>query len=234
MATVRCPKCGSINPNGRRPLARCRRCREPLGKCRYCRHYDPRLLDCTSLTRLTEDKILDADAALNCSEFSSLLVTGESTGGLDWRRLWKTAALAIAVAAVFAGLRWFPAPRTAPPVLLKTSLRVPATSFQDEGFNVTVLVRNQADHPARSVQVVISGRSMNHLICQWVDPAEAFMEASSKSVRVLLGDLEPGEIQSVQLHFPATEPGELALTAYITAANLEMPARVRISSEVVP
>ena len=234
MATVRCPKCGTINPNGRRRLARCRRCGEALGKCRYCRHYDPQLLDCTSVTRGTNEKILDADAVLNCSEFSSLLVTGESIGWLTWRRLWKTAALAIAVAAIFVGVRWFQAPRTAPPVLLKTSLRVPATSFQDEGFEVTVLVRNQADHPARSVQVLVSGRSMNHLICQWVDPSEAFMEASSKSVRTLLGDLEPGEIRSVQLHFSATKPGELDLTAHITAANLETPARLRISSEVIP
>ncbi|MBE9566934.1 MAG: hypothetical protein IMF16_09310 [Proteobacteria bacterium] len=186
------------------------------------------------MTRGTNEKILDADAVLNCSEFSSLLVTGESIGWLTWRRVWKTAALAVAVAAIFAGVRWFQAPRTAPPVLLKTSLRVPATSFQDEGFEVTVFVRNQADHPARSVEVLISGRSMNHLICQWVDPSEAFMEASSKSVRTLLGDLEPGEIRSVQLHFSATKPGELDLTAHITAANLETPARLRISSEVIP
>lgn len=234
MATVRCPKCGSINPNGRRRLARCRRCREPLGKCRYCEHYDPRLLDCTSVTRRSDDKILDADAALNCAEFSSLLVTAGPAGWVNWRRLWKTAALAIVVVGVCLGLRWYQTPRAAPPVLLKTSLRVPASSFQDEGFNVTVLVRNQADQPARRVEVLISGRSMTHLTCQWVDPSEAFMEASPKSVRTLLGDLEPGEIRSVQLHFSAREPGELDLTAHVTAANVEAPTRVRISSEVVP
>ena len=73
MATVRCPICGTINPNGRRRLARCRRCRELLGKCRYCDHYDARLLDCTHLSHRIDEKIVDPDAVLTCLDFESSL-----------------------------------------------------------------------------------------------------------------------------------------------------------------
>ena len=76
MAIVRCPRCGTINPNGRRRLARCRRCHEELAGCRYCTYYDPRLMDCTHPARPDWLRIVDARESLNCADFTSMLTGG--------------------------------------------------------------------------------------------------------------------------------------------------------------
>ena len=236
MATVQCPICGTTNPNGRRRAARCRRCRETLGKCRYCHHYDARLLDCVHPAHPMEDRIVDADAELNCLEFDSILVTA----GPAPRRLLallRTALIAVAatLAVMFGVIRLHGGlTRPLPPVLLRASVSTPPVSFQDSGLDVKVLVRNEADHPARDVEVRISGQSMLHLTCQYVRPSEAFLNATRRSVSALLGDLEPGEIGSVVFHFVAAQPGELDMTAHVTAANMEGPQKLSIEGEVVP
>jgi hypothetical protein len=107
-------------------------------------------------------------------------------------------------------------------------------SFQDSGFDVTVLVRNEAEHPAREVEVHISGRSMSYLSCQYTEPPEAFLEGTPRMVRALLGDLEPGQIGSVLFHFLASRTGELDLAAYVTAANVQGTEKVPVEGEVVP
>jgi hypothetical protein len=236
VAAVRCPKCGTINPDGRRRLARCNRCHEPLGKCRYCQHYDPRLLDCTSSARRTDDRIVDADAALNCPEFITLLDRGGYAGAIPWRALLRTGLIALAGSAflMLALLRSLIPASPPPPVVLEADVGVPSTAFQEDGFEVTVFVLNHADHAAEQVQVLLSGSSMPYLVCRGMDPPEAFVDASPRSACALLGDLQPGDIRSVCFHFLAERPGEVRLVANVTATNLEAPTRVPVACQVLP
>ncbi len=235
MPTVRCPSCGAANPNGRRRLARCRICREALGKCRYCKHYDARLLDCTHLSHRLDERILDADATLNCPEFDSTLVISRLPHRFPLALLRTAALCAAALLLMLAAIYLYTRPpRPLPPVFLKTSVAVPGITFRESGFDVTVLVRNQAEHTARDVQVTIHGPSLPHLTCQYIDPPEAYLEGAPKSVCALVGDLEPGEIGSVLFHFLASRPGEFDLTAHVTATNFEAVQTVPIEGEVVP
>ena len=235
MATVRCPICGTINPNGRRRLARCRRCRELLGKCRYCDHYDARLLDCTHVSHRLDEKIVDPDAVLTCLDFESSLVAERKRRPAP--RLVRTAPLA-ALAAILAIFGFIHIYRGAtlppPPALLRASVSVPSVSFLESGFDVKVLVRNEAERPAQEVEVYITGRSLRRLTCQYIQPPEAFLESSANSVRTLVGDLQPGEIRWVLFHFMAARAGELDLTAHVTAANVPTPQKLQISGEVLP
>ena len=236
MPMVRCPKCGTINPNGRRRLARCRRCQEPLSKCRYCQFYDARLMDCTHPARPEELRIVDPDEVLNCPDFTSTLVVGTA------KRRWLVPVLRTGVIAALVGIgaflgvvRLYRAFTQPPPsVLLRASASAPAVSFLDAGFAVKILVLNEAEHPARDVQVFIRGPTVAHLVCQSVDPPEAFVEASPQMVCGWLGDLAPGEIGSVEFQFVADEPGELQLVGQVTAANVPGPQRVPIEGEIVP
>jgi len=233
---VRCPKCGTINPNGRRRLGRCRTCQEVLGKCRYCQYYDARLIDCTHPARPEELRIVDADEALNCPDFTSTLVVGGA------KRRWLVPVLRTGVIAALAGIAAFLGvvhlyrafTRPPPPVLLRASASAPAVSFLEAGFDVKVLVLNEAEHAARDVQIFIRGPTVAHLVCQSVDPPEAFVEASPQMVCGWLGDLPSGHIGSVSFRFMADEPGELKLVAQVTAANVPGPQRVPIEGEVVP
>jgi hypothetical protein len=235
VATVRCPKCGAINPDGRRRLGRCGRCHEALGKCRYCRHYDPRMMDCTHLSRRTDERIVDADAVLDCPDFSSLLVTA-GLPSFFHRPLVRTTllGLVLAVPVLLGLLRLLTPPPPPPPAAIKVSARATPASFLEDGFDVTVFVHNQADHPATEVRVFVSGRSMSHLICQYVDPPETFEDASPRATSAFLGDLQPGQIKSVQFHFRSTRASELALVTHVTAANLDVLTRVPLSCEVLP
>lgn len=174
MPTVRCPRCGTINPNGRRPLARCR-----------------------------------------------LVRTGFLAAAL--------AGLGIAVA-----LRFLSGPSPPPEAALRVSASVPASSFQEEGFPLVVLVKNESDHRARDIRVRVSGRSLAHLTCQYCDPPEAFLEASPQQLLAALGDLPPGEIGAITFQFTAGGTGEFTLVILVTAANLPAPARASVSGEVLP
>jgi len=107
-------------------------------------------------------------------------------------------------------------------------------SFVDAGFDVSVLVRNEADHPARDVHITILGRSMRHLTCQYVDPPECYAEGPPRSACAQLGDIESGGIRSVLFHFMAARAGELDLTAHVSAANLEGVEKLPIEGEIVP
>jgi len=49
----------------------CHKCKENLIKCRYCHHFDPRLIECTCVERITSDirvgsSIADPDTPINC------------------------------------------------------------------------------------------------------------------------------------------------------------------------
>jgi len=243
VATVRCPKCGTINPNGRRRLARCRRCHEALGKCRYCEHYDFQMQDCTHPAREPGVRVLDADEVLNCAEFSSTLTTTGAAlrrvvlvpwAGRPARRL-GFLAMVVALAGALAVVHtYWAGSRAVPPALLRVAVSAPPVSFQDEGFDVNVLVLNEADYPAREVKVFISGRSLRHLTCQSVEPPEAFLEASPQVVCALVGNLGPGEIGSTVFHFLSAKSGELDLSAHVTAANVEGPQTLPMEGEVIP
>jgi len=232
--TVRCPRCGTINPDGRRPLARCRRCHEALGKCRYCHHYDARIADCTHPSRPADEHISDADEVLNCPLFASRLTGAPAPRALG--RLVRTGFLAAALATlgIIVALRLLSGPSPPPAAALRVSASVPASSFQEEGFPLVVLVKNESDHRARDVRVRVSGRSLAHLTCQYCDPPEAFLEASPQQLLAALGDLPPGEIGAVTFQFTAGGAGEFTLAILVTAANLPAPARASVSGEVLP
>jgi hypothetical protein len=233
VTTVRCPKCGTINPDGGRRLARCRSCHEALGKCRYCRYYDPRQLDCTHLARRTDERILDADEVLNCPDFETTLA-GRPPSRLV--PILRTTLLSAALGLGFMlGLIRLVGPRKAPPpAFLRTSVTAPATVFQEEGLEIKMFVRNEAEQPASDIRVYISGRSMRQLICQSVEPAEAFEEATPQYACAWLGELGPGEIGTVSFRFSANVTGKLDLAARVTAANVSTPDTTPIECEIVP
>ena len=235
MATVRCPKCGTINPNGRRRLARCSRCHEALGKCRYCRYYNPQMMDCTHPSRPEELKIVDLDQVLNCVDFSSLFTTAAARSRV--LSVLRTALIALVggLIAMFGVIRIYQiATEVPPPVLLRATVSAPDECIRDAGLDIKVLVLNNADHPAEDVQVLISGLSMPHLTCQSVDPPEAFAEATRKSVSAWIGRLEPGDIGSVAFHFLPSKEGKVDLVAQVIAANMEGPQKIAIKGNVLP
>jgi len=233
VTTVRCPKCGTINPDGRRRLARCYSCREALGKCRYCLYYDPRQLDCVHPSRRTDERVLDADEVLNCPEFATCLTPGIAQAVAPFLR---TAAIGIAVGlALMFGLTRLAAP-PAPPeeASLRTSVSAPVTVFREEELEIKVFVLNQSDQPAREVRVQLSGRDLRKLTCQDVDPPDCFEEAIPQRVSALMGDLGPGEITAVTFRFTSESIGRLNLAAYVTAANLAKLHTTEIKCEIVP
>jgi hypothetical protein len=234
MATVRCPKCGAINADGRRRLARCGRCREWLGKCRYCKHYDRRLGDCTSLSRRTDDRVLDADEVLNCPDFSSGLVVGAGAAARRFRpRLLWLVGVALLVGAMAVSLLRGPPGEPAASVL-RVAVDSPSSIVEDEVLEITVLVSNLSKQPAREVKVIISGKSVASLVCQYVTPEEAFLEATPKVVTAALGDMDPGAIQSVTFRFLPRRSGNFELTVVVSAANLDIPNRTPVECQVLP
>jgi len=235
---VRCPKCGAIVPDGHRRTARCGRCHEALGKCRYCEHYDFRIADCVSTARRSDDRVLDADEALNCLEFSSVLVgRGAAIAGRGTtpRRLWVLAAAVVLGAAAAAGvMRSLEPPAETQGASLRVAVDVPETVIQDEGLTISVIVANEGKAEARGVRVILAGRSVAGLICQYVTPEECFLDASPKSVAAALGDLPSGEMRQVSFQFLTTRAGDLKLAAHVTGANLETPKKLPIECQVLP
>ena len=172
---------------------------------------------------------------LTCLDFQSSLVAERKRRPAP--RLVRTAPLAAlaAILAIFAFIHIYRgATLPPPPALLRASVSVPSVSFLESGFDVKVLVRNEAERPAQEVEVYITGRSLRRLTCQYIQPPEAFLESSANSVRTLVGDLQPGEIRWVLFHFMAARAGELDLTAHVTAAYVPTPKMLQISGEVVP
>ena len=244
MATIKCPICGTINPNGRRRLARCRRCREDLAGCRYCAYYDPKMMDCAHPSRPDWLRIVDARESLNCEDFTSILVRGAGAIAAVARetpfrpvRLLRTGAIAavIGLAVALGGLHLYRATtRTGPSVPLRVTVSAPAEASADTGFVVTVLVQNQGEHPAEEVQVIIGGKSMRNFICQSVEPPEAFAQATARTASARLGRIEPGDIQSVTFRFSPKRPGDVKLLAQVTAGNAEAPESIPIEGEILP
>ncbi len=194
------------------------------------------MLDCTHPGHRLDEPIVDADAVLNCPEFDSTLV-GRQAGRLAPWTLFRTAFLATAAVLLllFGIIRFYGGPGEAPPpVMLSASASAEPISFLDRGFDVSILVRNDAQHPAREVHVAIFGRSMRDLTCQYVDPPECYAEGPPRSACAQLGDIESGGIRSVLFHFMAARAGELDLTAHVTAANLDGIEKLPIEGEIVP
>ncbi len=234
MAAVRCPKCGTVNPNGQKRLLRCAQCRTELSACRYCRFYDARMMDCIHPSRPDYLRIVDAREALNCPDFSSLLIG-------SGRRLALRLTRTVVIAAVLTALAFWgfvflyqKATEERPPVLLRAVVNAPEECEREAGFKVKVLVQNMADQPAIDVQVVISGLSMPRLTCLNTDPPEAFAEATEKSTTAWLGRIEPGDITSVEFIFAPSREGKVDLVAQVIAANMEGPQKIPIKSEVLP
>ncbi len=234
MATVRCPKCGTVNPNGQKRLLRCAQCRTELSACRYCRFYDARMMDCIHPSRPDYLRIVDAREALNCQDFASTLA---GRGRRFALRITRTAVIAAVVTAIalfgFVSL-YRKATEEAPPVLLRAAVSAPEECEREAGFNVKVLVQNTADQPAEEVQVVISGLSMPRLTCQYMEPPEAFAEATEKATTAWIGRIEPGDIASVEFSFAPSREGKVDLVAQVIAANMEGPQKIPIKSEVLP
>ncbi len=225
MTAVRCPKCGTISPDGNRRLARCASCHEPLGKCRYCSYFHPRLLECTHLARATNERILDADEALNCPQFSTRLTLGPRRSILP---LVRTVAIALVVGlGLLLGLSRLTAPKPKPPpeVSLRTSVTAPDSVFGEDPIEIKVFALNESEKPAEDVRISIGGRGVRRLTLQSVEPPECFEDATPQRVTAYLGELPSGEIGSVIFRFTASETGELDLGAFVTATNLPAPER---------
>jgi len=193
------------------------------------------MMDCTHPARPDWLRIVDATESLNCADFTSILV-GAPARARGWRIL-RTAV----IAAVLAGIGFLGAVRAyevvtrpPPPVLLRASVSVPAEATRTTGFDVKILILNEADYPAEEVQVFISGPSLRNIVCEWIDPPEAFVEATPTSACGWVGYLEPGAIGSVLFHFSAEEACQVKLVAQVVAANLEGPHRVPIEGEILP
>jgi len=233
MAAVRCPICGTINPDGGRRLARCASCHEALGKCRYCVHYDSRLLDCTHLARATNERVLDADEMLNCPQFGTRLPASAPA-----RRILPLIRTLVIGAAVGLGLMFGlsrlvarKAPHSTP---LRTSVSAPASLFGEEPLEIKVFVQNQADQPAEDVRVALAGRGMRSLTCQSVDPAECFEEATPQRVTAYLGEIAPGDVGIVVFRLSTGSTGRFPINAVVTATTMEVPDQTQIEIEVVP
>jgi len=194
------------------------------------------MLDCTHPGHRLDEPIVDADAVLNCLDFASTLAGPRPAGRRASWAVLRTAVLTTAAVSLllFGLVRFYGGPASAPPVMLKASASIPSISFLDDGFDVSVLVQNEDDHPAKDVHITVLGRSMRHLTCQYMDPPECYAEGLPRTACAQLGDLEPNEIRSVLFHFMAAQAGELDLTAHVTAANLEGIEKIPIEGEVVP
>ncbi len=193
-------------------------------------------MDCTDAARPDWLRIVDATESLNCPDFTSLLTVSRAARAGGWRVLRTASIAAVLVALGMVGaVRLYEAATSPPaPVLLRATASVSADAAREEGMDVKVLVRNEADRPAREVQVFVGGPGMPKLICEWTDPPEALVEATRTSVCGWVGNLEPGEIGWVQFHFTAEEPCDVKLVAQVTAANLEGPQKLTISGEILP
>jgi len=231
--TVRCPKCGTVNPNGRRRLSRCRSCHESLGKCRYCQHFDLRLLECSHPFRRTDERVLDADEVLNCPEFTTLLAGRLPPTGPHVART-IIVAVVLAAAVLLLAARLLRPRELPPPAALRVSVSNPESSFREDRLEFKVLVLNQSNRPARDVRVYLTGSSMKDLLCEYVDPPESFEEATPQRACAWLGPLEPGQIGTILFRFRPNCTGTLHLAAFVTASNLEVPAQTPIKCEVMP
>ncbi len=236
MATVRCPKCGTLNPNGRRRLARCYKCHEALGKCRYCKHFDLRILDCVNVNRRLDDHVTDPDEVRDCPDFVSRLTEGGVVRARPTRAVIKGLVavwvLGLAGFGAFFLVRAFT--QETPATSLRVSADAPSSVLEDEVLSVTVLVANQGGATARDVRVTLTGRGMTNLICQAVTPEECYWESTPTTVIAALGDMETGTIQSVSYRFLPAKPCLVSLTARVTAANIRMPVLSRVECRVLP
>jgi hypothetical protein len=190
------------------------------------------MMDCIHPARPEELRITDPSESLNCPDFASIV---HASSGV---RLLRTAALAIIItlAVLFAVIRIYQSATTpaAEALLHATISATSQLNFGEGTFDVRVFVRNDAEHPAREVQVFISGPGMIDLTCEWTDPPEAYAEGPGNSVCGWLGDLAPGEIGSVVFYFRPREPCQIKLTVQVTGANVEGPRRIVVAGEVLP
>jgi hypothetical protein len=234
VATVVCPRCRTPHPDGARRSARCPSCHEPLGKCRYCASFDLRLLDCVSLYRPTDQHISDPDEVRDCPYFRSRLVGSSRPSRFALLRT-GTVTTVLAAALFFGALTWvrhLASPAAAGP--LKATVGVPETSIRDEGFDLRVVVFNPTDQPVTDVRVLISGRSLPSVTCQYVDPPECFAESTPRTVTAVVGDLPPAEHRAVRFHFSSQRFGRVSLAAHITAANTSRTISLPIENDVMP
>ena len=190
------------------------------------------MLDCTHTARRTDEKIIDADAVLDCPEFSSLLARRRMPYR-GARAVLRTTLIAVVLIASAFALKHLLEPAEAPPVLLRVSARAPKSCFQEDGFPVQVFVANQTEEVAQNVRVFLSGSGLRILTCQSVTPSEAFLEETDTTVCAGLGNLSPGEIHTVEFQFVANQCGEVALTALVVADNLPVPAKLEINGEIL-
>jgi len=235
MAAVRCPKCGTLNPDAHRRGVRCSACRESFGKCRYCQFYDSRIVDCTNINRPEHERIIDADEVMNCPEFASVLAPHQPRRA--WYAVGRTFAIAtvLTLAAALAAIHFVRGPKRVPLLLpVHVSISAPETVMQDEGLDVAATVFNPTDRPAQGVEILITGKGMAGLTCQYVRPPEAFLEAGPRSVSATFGEVPAGEQTSILFHFLTKRTGEVSLVASITVANHSGSTVETVQSEIVP
>ncbi len=234
MEGVRCLDCKALIPEDPHGTKRCPACNAPIKTCRHCESYDQQQLDCTNLYRSSSLRISDPDEMSNCRYFSRILSVQPRRLRFSLLRT-TTISLALALAGIY-GATWLAQRLSQPvtPLPLRVVIGTPDTSLQSKGFDLQVLLFNPTDQPVEGVRIIISGRSLPHLTCQYTDPPESIQEAKPRILTAFAGDLLPAEHAAVRLHFVSKKTGELSLDVYVTAASASSTKLHRIALDVLP
>lgn len=170
----------------------------------------------------------------NCPYFRSRLAASSRWSRFALLRT-GTVTTILAAALFFGAVTWVrhaANPAAAGP--LKVTVDAPETSVKDEGFDLRVVVFNPTDQLVTDVRVVISGRSLPSVTCQYVDPPECFAESTPRTVTAAIGDLPSAEHRAVRFHFSSQRFGRLSLAAHIAAANTSRTMSFPIEIDVMP
>lgn len=235
MATIRCPICGTINPNGKRRLARCRRCHEDLAGCRYCLHYHPHMMDCLHPARPDWLRITDPTESVNCPDFTTTLNT--SRAHTQTINLFRTAVVTVTLSliVIFGGMGIYHAMTGGGAETTLTAVaNAPGETTTEEGLTVRVTVTNEGARLARQVEVRVGGKSLRDLRCDAVEPEGCAIERGKRDIRARIALIEPGNTASFGFHFRPEEPGEVKLVAQVVAANAKSMPSMTVQSEILP
>ncbi len=143
----KCPRCGTLNPEGVSPFPLCSKCGENLVSCRYCRFFNARTLECTHPLQLEIQTISDPDTIpASCDLFRSRLIMGEVTVKRSVARILGTSILAGIVLVL---ILWA--------IFLKSIKKPPLWEFQVDyfprqlavgnSFTLTITLTNRGNAP---------------------------------------------------------------------------------------
>ncbi len=192
------------------------------------------MMDCIHPARPDWLRITDPSEARNCPDFSTIGYRPKTR--VRPRKLTRTILIVggLAVALVGGGMSLLRGARTGLATPLHATVSVPSEVSADTSLSVKVLVRNEGKQAADGVEVTVGGKSMRNLVWQAVEPPEAFSQATPLAAIAYLGTIQPGDIGSVTFYFSPHKPGEIKLTAQVTAANMGSAEQILIETEILP